>query len=122
MLPFTAASANGSAPSVKIRFQPGKYTGYSVMHCHSLHHEDEGCMKVVVWQCPGYNATETQPAICTGFKPPVPGTFKTARPAPAPGVLPAAPGPTAPASAARGAMHAVGVMAALASAAAAVAA
>ncbi len=32
--------------SVALRTQPGPYGGYAVMHCHFLHHEDAGCMKV----------------------------------------------------------------------------
>jgi hypothetical protein len=30
----------------RVRTQPGEFAGYAVLHCHSLQHEDEGCMKV----------------------------------------------------------------------------
>lgn len=68
--------------TVKIRMQPVRYAGFSVMHCHSLHHEDEGCMKVVEFACPGYSGT--QPSFCR-HEVPVPGTFKpSAKPPPSP--------------------------------------
>ena len=35
--------------TVLMRFQPGQFTGFSLMHCHYLNHEDLGCMKVVQW-------------------------------------------------------------------------
>jgi hypothetical protein len=38
---------------------------------HFLNHEDIGCMKVLLYQCPGYN--DTQPAVCN-FQFPIPGT------------------------------------------------
>lgn len=56
-----------------VRFQPGHFTGYSVHHCHYLQHEDEGCMKIVKWECPGYPGNY-QPADCE-FEFPVKGTF-----------------------------------------------
>ena len=42
------------------------------MHCHSLQHEDVGCMKVLRYSCPG--RADPQPRVCPGFKFPVPGT------------------------------------------------
>lgn len=42
-------------------------------HCHSLQHEDLGCMKVMKFSCPG--VSDPQPQVCPGFKFPVPGTF-----------------------------------------------
>lgn len=59
----------------KMRFQPGPFACYTVMHCHILQHEDMGCMKVVKFECPGYEGTNTkQPKQCE-FEPPVIGTF-----------------------------------------------
>lgn len=77
MLPMTMPFAAGNAtiwPNIGIRLQPS-YTGYSVMHCHSLQHEDTGCMKVIKWSCPGSENKDAQPTACS-FKYPVPGTFK----------------------------------------------
>lgn len=45
---------------------------------HPSQHEDKGCMKVVRWECPGYN--ETQPYICRDFQYPVPATYTKGRP------------------------------------------
>lgn len=59
----------------RVRKQPGEFAGYAVLHCHSLQHEDEGCMKVVKWGCPGH--ADPQPETCPGFAYPVPGTFTT---------------------------------------------
>ncbi|GAB4816399.1 hypothetical protein N2152v2_003445 [Parachlorella kessleri] len=59
--------------SIGLRVQPGPFAGYAVMHCHRLAHEDEGCMKVVKYACPGYD--EKQPERCSSYQPPVPGTF-----------------------------------------------
>lgn len=61
--------------ALTLRFQPGAFTGYSVMHCHYLMHEDLGCMKVVLFKCPGF-PDDAQPADgeCPGYTPPVPGT------------------------------------------------
>lgn len=61
------------AGSVQMRFQPGPFSGYAVMHCHYLNHEDLGCMKVIQWKCPGYDAVQPASGICTNFKYPVPG-------------------------------------------------
>ncbi|PSC67257.1 HAD-superfamily subfamily IIA hydrolase [Micractinium conductrix] len=58
--------------TVRLRLQPGEFTGYAVMHCHSLQHEDVGCMKVLRYSCPG--RADPQPRVCPGFKFPVPGT------------------------------------------------
>lgn len=47
-------------------------------------------MKVVRWECPGYN--ETQPYICRDFEYPVPATYTKGRPfdwAPSPAAAPA---------------------------------
>ena len=47
-------------------------------------------MKVVRWECPGYN--ETQPHICRDFEYPVPATYTKGRPfdwAPSPAAAPA---------------------------------
>ena len=115
-LPFTQASADGTSPGIKIRMQPGKYTGYSVMHCHSLHHEDEGCMKVVAWTCPGYKPGAAQPAQCAGFTPPVPGTFQIREAPASPAVAPAAAPAAAPSSGSCTARTAAVVVAAVAAA------
>ncbi len=40
--------------SLPLRFQPEHHSGFAVMHCHFLAHEDTGCMKVQLLQCPGY--------------------------------------------------------------------
>ncbi|CAL8462689.1 g2222 [Coccomyxa elongata] len=67
------------ATEVKVRVQPGPFTGYSVFHCHFLHHEDQGCMKVIKWQCPGHPGNE-QPFPCPDFEAkgfPVKGDFST---------------------------------------------
>jgi FtsP/CotA-like multicopper oxidase with cupredoxin domain len=70
MLPMQAQGA-----IAKVRFQPGPFACYSVMHCHILQHEDMGCMKVVKFECPGYGGVNTeQPAMCA-FEPPINGTF-----------------------------------------------
>ena len=34
--------SNVTQAVIPLRFQPGPFTGYSVMHCHFSHHEDEG--------------------------------------------------------------------------------
>jgi FtsP/CotA-like multicopper oxidase with cupredoxin domain len=70
--PLAAGPAAGQADAAILRFQPGPYSGYSLMHCHFLNHEDLGCMKVVLWQCPGYNTTQPVNGACPGFKWPVP--------------------------------------------------
>lgn len=58
--------------TVLMRFQPGPFSGFSLMHCHYLNHEDLGCMKVVQWACPGYPNVQPQNGLCPGFKWPVP--------------------------------------------------
>ena len=73
---MTTAASKGNVtiwPSIGIRLQPS-YTGYSVMHCHSLQHEDTGCMKVIKWVCPNAVGKDVQPKSCS-FKYPVQGTF-----------------------------------------------
>lgn len=59
--------------AIRLRFQPGVYTGYSLMHCHFLNHEDLGCMKVVLWKCPGYTNVQPRDGRCPGFEYPVKG-------------------------------------------------
>lgn len=49
-----------------IRFQPGEFSGYSLMHCHFLQHEDTGCMSVVHWHCPS-QPSDQQEGPCPGF-------------------------------------------------------
>lgn len=85
VIPLLSAAAD----YVGLRIQPGQFAGYSVLHCHLLQHEDKGCMKVVRWQCPGYN--ETQPYICRDYEYPVPATYTKGRPfdwAPSPAAAP----------------------------------
>lgn len=63
--------------SMVLRVQPGPFTGYTVLHCHFLQHEDMGCMKVVKYECPGYEGANTeQPLDCTNWTYPVKGTWK----------------------------------------------
>uniref|UniRef100_A0A0G4H9W3 Plastocyanin-like domain-containing protein n=1 Tax=Chromera velia CCMP2878 TaxID=1169474 RepID=A0A0G4H9W3_9ALVE len=38
---------DGDAEPVVVRFQPEKFTGNYIMHCHTLTHEDTGCMRYV---------------------------------------------------------------------------
>ncbi|KAI8476535.1 MAG: hypothetical protein J3K34DRAFT_516425 [Monoraphidium minutum] len=71
--PFNPGNPAGS---YQLRFQPGRFTGYTVMHCHFLQHEDANCMKVVLYQCPGFNGTQPSDGLCPGFKFPVPGTVQ----------------------------------------------
>ncbi|KAL4434367.1 hypothetical protein ABPG75_000808 [Micractinium tetrahymenae] len=71
LLPAASALGGGGA---LIRFQPGPWSGYSVIHCHFLVHEDSGCMKMVKWQCPGHSGNE-QPEICTSYTAPVAGSY-----------------------------------------------
>ena len=61
MLPMTSQGSGA-----RVRTQPGEFAGYAVLHCHSLQHEDEGCMKVssVRW-CP--------PSLPQGGAPTQPG-------------------------------------------------
>lgn len=61
--------------STTLRFQPGPFSGYSVAHCHFLHHEDNGCMRVLFAECPG-SVPNDQPEVCSNFVFPVKGTFK----------------------------------------------
>ena len=62
--------------SVAVRFQPGPYYGFSVMHCHFLQHEDAGCMKVVEWQCPAGSQGDPRTGKCgKGYIPAVQGTL-----------------------------------------------
>ncbi len=72
LLPMTASS-DTAGDSNLLRMQPGPFTGYAVMHCHFLHHEDEGCMKVMEFSCDG--ATGEQPRVCSSYTVPVPGTY-----------------------------------------------
>ncbi|KAF8065746.1 yipf1 [Scenedesmus sp. PABB004] len=51
---------------IPLRFQPGQYSGYTVMHCHFLQHEDIGCMKVVWYKCPTL-AEDKQAGPCPNF-------------------------------------------------------
>ncbi|KAI8476534.1 MAG: hypothetical protein J3K34DRAFT_463838 [Monoraphidium minutum] len=71
--PFNPGNPAGS---YQLRFQPGRFTGYTVMHCHFLQHEDSNCMKVVLYQCPGFNGTQPSDGLCPGFTFPVPGTVQ----------------------------------------------
>lgn len=62
--------------SIPVRFQPGPYYGYSVVHCHFLQHEDAGCMKVIEWTCPAGSKGDPVTGTCSkGYIPPVKGTF-----------------------------------------------
>ena len=70
-LPMTAPN-NTAGDANLLRMQPGPFTGYAVMHCHFLQHEDSGCMKVMEFSCDG--ATGQQPKQCD-YKVPVPGTY-----------------------------------------------
>jgi FtsP/CotA-like multicopper oxidase with cupredoxin domain len=67
-MPFTQAD-----DAVRLRFQPGPFTGYSLMHCHFLSHEDLGCMKVVQFKCPGFGDVQPAAGRCPGFSFPVKG-------------------------------------------------
>ena len=47
LLPMLADETwQNQTTTIPLRTQPGPFTGYSVLHCHLLMHEDEGCMKV----------------------------------------------------------------------------
>ncbi|KAF8065748.1 hypothetical protein HT031_002808 [Scenedesmus sp. PABB004] len=69
-LPMILAKYAGDP--VPLRFQPGQYSGYTVMHCHFLQHEDIGCMKVVWYKCPTL-AEDKQAGPCPNFTFPIPG-------------------------------------------------
>ncbi|KAK9821117.1 hypothetical protein WJX81_008681 [Elliptochloris bilobata] len=61
-----------------VRFQPGAYAGYSLVHCHIVQHADQGCAKVVRYSCPGpagLASPAPEPNICTNFTWPVHGTL-----------------------------------------------
>ena len=61
-----------------VRFQPGAYAGYSLVHCHIVQHADQGCAKVVRYACPGPDGVATaapEPTICSNFTWPVHGTL-----------------------------------------------
>ncbi|KAI7835405.1 hypothetical protein COHA_010700 [Chlorella ohadii] len=74
----------GPGAGITLRIQPGPFSGYSMMHCHFLQHEDAGCVKLVKWQCPGYESTlgsvagvlaeKDQPMVCKNFQYAVPPT------------------------------------------------
>ena len=57
-------AGNFSVGTMTIRMQPGSFVGVDVLHCHFVHHEDEGCMKVVEFLCPGYPKGSVQPEVC----------------------------------------------------------
>jgi hypothetical protein len=56
-------NSGGSTPPVAA---PPCQERVSVFHCHILPHEDEGCMSVVVWTCPGGTTppADAYPARC----------------------------------------------------------
>ncbi|KAI7841496.1 hypothetical protein COHA_004889 [Chlorella ohadii] len=58
--------------TARIRLQPGEFPGYAVMHCHTLAHEDVGCIKVMKFSC----GPDPQPLACPTFKWPVPPSVK----------------------------------------------
>ncbi|EFN52943.1 hypothetical protein CHLNCDRAFT_137305 [Chlorella variabilis] len=66
-LPQTRSNA-----SIPLRMNPYEISGYSVMHCHFLQHEDMGCMKMVKFECPG--SDDPQPITCKA-EPAVQGTM-----------------------------------------------
>lgn len=64
-----------------LRFQPGPYAGYTVVHCHFLNHEDAGCMHVMNYYCPeGATMLQEEPFTCSQPMP-VQGTFTRSLPA-----------------------------------------
>ena len=75
-MPVLAQPSIFTSSVVGVRFQPGPYAGYSVMHCHFLQHEDTGCMKIVKWQCAKGGGKDPQPDECTGFSFPVKGSYQ----------------------------------------------
>jgi hypothetical protein len=44
---------------------------------HYLNHEDFGCMKVLQWKCPGYDAVQPASGICKNFAYPVQGAVRS---------------------------------------------
>lgn len=62
---------------VPLRVNPsgGRFTGYALVHCHILGHEDTGCMIVSRNACPSTANSNQQPPTCQGVTSPVKGTF-----------------------------------------------
>ena len=60
---------------LRINVAGARYPGYAVAHCHILPHEDEGCMVVVKYACPGSLYNNKQPPSCPGVTTPINGTF-----------------------------------------------
>jgi hypothetical protein len=72
---FLQMVAQGDNVTVRLNPGGGRYTGYAVAHCHLLGHEDEGCMVVAKYACPGHEEENYQPFPCIGASSAVHGTF-----------------------------------------------
>lgn len=83
-----------------LRFQPGPYPGFAVVHCHYLMHEDGGCMHVINLVCPEGATVEQQMPYTCSQEMPVQGTFETrgVSPNPSPGPSPSPSQNASPAS------------------------
>jgi hypothetical protein len=69
-LPMLQITGEEETPT-PVRMQPGEFSGYTVMHCHFLNHEDSGCMTVVWYKCPSL-PDDQQFGACPGFAWPIP--------------------------------------------------